>query len=97
MFSQTLQQSRGFGNNFRCGTNAFALITTFTPTTSFTSFTTTTYFTTTTTRFPDGSTGGNAPAGGGQVGLTSLGIQTVLMPCPVLVTQILGLSSFSTW
>merc|ERR1711879_760424 len=31
MFSQTLQQSRGFGNNFR---------------------------------FPDGSTGGNAPAGG---------------------------------
>jgi len=33
MFSQTLQQSRGFGNNFR---------------------------------FPDGSTGGNAPAGGGQ-------------------------------
>merc|ERR1719315_581015 len=35
MFSQTLQQSRGFGNNFR---------------------------------FPDGSTGGNAPSGGGSGG-----------------------------
>ena len=45
MFSQTLQQSRGFGNNFR---------------------------------FPDGSTGGNAPAGGGSAGQASGGLRLML-------------------
>merc|ERR1739837_34198 len=48
MFSQTLQQARGFGNNFR---------------------------------FPDGSSGGSAPAAGGQGNLPTMMTTTSTVKC----------------